>query len=80
MSFQTGYKAATQPRIIKSTRAQGFGRVKYAFAIMHPGFEGRDFHETIAKFYAPIFVDDMRKAMDRAAREQAKILRFLETV
>ncbi len=80
MSFQTGYKAATQPRIIKSTRAQGFGRVKYAFAIMHPGFEGRDFHETIAKFYAPIFVDDMRKAMDRAAREQVRVLRFLETV
>lgn len=80
MSFQTGYRAATQPRILKSRPAQGFGRIKHAFAVMHPGFKGRDFHETIAKFYAPIFADDMRKAMDRAAKEQVRILRFLETV
>lgn len=80
MSFQTGYSPATQPRVLKSRRAQGIGRIKSAFAVMHPGFEGRDFHETIAKFYAPIFADDMRKAMDRAAKEQVKVLKFLETV
>ena len=80
MSFQTGYRAATQPRVLKSRRPQGLGRIKYAFAVRHPGFEGRKFHETIADFYGPIFLDDMRRAMDRAAREQARILRFLESV
>ena len=80
MSFQTGYRAATQPRVLKSRRPQGFGRIKYAFAVMHPGFEGRKFHDEISKFYGPIFVDDMRLAMDRGAREQARILSFLESV
>lgn len=80
MSFQTGYRAATQPRSLKSGSAQSFGRVKHAFVVQHPGFEGRKFHEEIAKFYAPIFADDMKKAIVRAAREQARVLSFLESI
>jgi len=67
LKFQRGYRAATRPRVIGSHAAARYGPVVTAQAVHHPGFEAREFDETIAKEYAPRFREDMRRALDEGA-------------
>lgn len=64
LSFQTGYRPATRPRLFSSRAKQRFGSFVSARAVFHPGFEGREFAQAIQDTYAPIFFSDMQSAME----------------
>lgn len=63
LSFQPGYRSATQPRVLNSRSKQRSGGFVSAAVVFHPGFEGREFAEAIQDLYAPIFMADMQDAM-----------------
>lgn len=63
LSFQTGYRPATRPRLLSSRAKQRFGSFVSARAVFHPGFEGREFAQAIQDLYTPIFIADMQDAM-----------------
>jgi hypothetical protein len=67
LRFQTGYRAATRPKIIGSRAKQRSGDFVSAHLVHHPGFEARDFDVTIAKEYEPQFIEDINHAISRAA-------------
>jgi hypothetical protein len=63
LRFQTGYRAATSPRVISSRAKQRSGSFVAARSVQHPGFEARDFDVTIAEEIAPQFIDDVQEAI-----------------
>lgn len=63
LSFQPGYRPATQPRLLSSRAKQRSGGFVSSRAVFHPGFEAREFAEAIQDLYAPIFMADMQDAM-----------------
>lgn len=67
LRFRTGYRAATKPRVISSQSPMRFGNTISTGAVNHPGFEGREFDETIAKEYGPTFEKDIQEAINRGA-------------
>lgn len=67
LRFQPGYRAATRPRIIGSRAKQRSGSIISARGVSHPGFEAREFDETIAEFIAPRFEEDVQHAISRAS-------------
>lgn len=67
LRFQTGYRAATSPRVIGSRSKSRFGNVISTPIVHHPGFEAREFDATIAEQYADTFADDMQEAIKVAA-------------
>lgn len=68
LRFQTGYRAATRPRVISSRSKARFGRIISTPIVRHPGFEARAFDEEIAEQYAGTFADDMQDAIGSAAQ------------
>lgn len=66
LRFQTGYRAATRPRVIGSRSKGRFGNEITALAVRHPGFEARKFDEVIADEYTPTFEQDMQDAIAQA--------------
>ena len=66
LRFRTGYRAATRPRVIGSSRAIRSGPWVGLALVNHPGFEGRAFDEAIAEVYEPIFQDDVKKAVSKS--------------
>lgn len=67
LRFQTGYRAATRPRVISSRAKARFGPTVSARSVRHPGFEARDFDVTIADDLRPRFEEDVNRAIERAA-------------
>ena len=63
LKFQPGYNSATRPRILSSRSKVRFGNYVTAKVVNHPGFEAREFPETISDMYYPIFLDEMQEAM-----------------
>src|SRR3990167_10366515 len=49
LRFQTGYRAATRPRMIRSPGKSRFGGVAKSNVVSHPGFEAREFDQVIAE-------------------------------
>lgn len=66
LAFQSGYLAATRPRVIKSRRKRRSGPIVTARRVRHPGFEAREFSETIAEQYQRTYVKHMNKATKAA--------------
>lgn len=67
LRFQTGYSAATKPRIISSRAKRRSGPYVSAHLVHHPGFEAREFDVTIAEQMTPRFEQDIQDAIGRAA-------------
>ena len=66
LRFQPGYRSATNPRILSSRAKQRSGAFVTSPGIdnpPHPGFEGREFPETISDLFYPVFLADMQDAM-----------------
>jgi hypothetical protein len=66
LRFQTGYRAATSPRVIGSRAKNRYGNVISTPIVHHPGFEARAFDETIALDYYETFVEDIQDAIQAA--------------
>jgi len=63
LRFQPGYRAATRPRVLSSRSFSRSGNFISAQQVNHPGFEAREFDDTIAEEYAPTFAADMQDAI-----------------
>lgn len=67
LKFQTGYRAATAPRVLSSRAYVRSGAFVAAAVVHHPGFEAREFTQTIADEHEPEFRQDMQEAIARGA-------------
>jgi hypothetical protein len=68
LHFQVGYRAGTRPRSLNSRAYSRFGDFVRTGMVRHPGFEAREFTQTIADTYEPDFIDEMNEAIARGAR------------
>ena len=69
LSFRPGYRPATRPGTIMGRRAYRSGRPVGARYVNHPGFEPRNFAQTVAEHYdATEFANDMQTAIIAVAR------------
>lgn len=68
LSFRPGYRAATRPGSLMSSRAYRSGKTVAAKIVNHPGFEARNFPELIAEEYRNPYVNDMQDALNRVAK------------
>jgi len=69
LRFRTGYRAGTQPRVLRSQAYQRFGNyISTMIVPNHPGFKAREFDDTIAKEYKRTFEKDMQEAINRGSR------------
>lgn len=64
----SGYKSATKPGLLKSSLKSSTGDWVMKARVSHPGFEERNFPETIKKEYDAVFKQDMQDAMNNAAK------------
>lgn len=62
LRFQTGYRAGTRPRVLRSRAYQRFGRYISTSLVNHPGFEAREFDRLVAETHEPEFWNDMQDA------------------
>lgn len=67
LRFQTGYRAGTAPRVLRSRAYSRFGPMVGAAEVRHPGFEAREFTQTIADTHEPEFNKDMQDAITRGS-------------
>jgi len=65
LHFRTGYKPKTRPRLIGSFTGGKFGDYISTPMVHHPGFEGREFDQTIAEEYQETFRDDIQEAIKK---------------
>lgn len=68
LQFKTGYVRSTSPRVLSSRANRKFGPTYITSLVKHPGFEAREFDDTIAKEYGPVFEKDIQDAIDRASK------------
>lgn len=66
LRFQPGYRAATKPGVIGSSRPSRFGEHVTSRGVYHPGVEARNFDQVIAEEYADTFVEDIQDAISMA--------------
>lgn len=69
LRFQPGYRAATRPGVIGSSRPSRFGDHISSRGVLHPGVEARNFDEVIAEGYAETFVEDIQDAISMAVEK-----------
>jgi hypothetical protein len=67
LRFRTGYRAKSRARVVGSFAGGKFGNYISTEAVMHPGFEAREFDATIADEYQDTFVKDVQQAISDAA-------------
>jgi hypothetical protein len=71
LRFQSGYRAATRPRVIGSRGKSRFGdAVSVPIVRRHPGFVAREFDMVIAEEYQSTFEDDMQDAINAGAQRR----------
>ncbi len=63
LRFRPGYKAGTRPKSLSSTHYQRSGDLVTAREVHHPGFEAREFTQTIADEHKSDFEHDMQQAI-----------------
>jgi len=68
LRFQTGYTPSTSPRVLSSRANRRFGQVRVTSSVRHPGFKAREFDDTIAEEYGPVFERDIQAAIDRGSK------------
>jgi len=68
LRFQTGYRAATAPKVIGSRKPSRFGNQITTRVVHHPGSEPRLFDETIAEEYLETFVEDIQDAINMSVK------------
>lgn len=68
LRFQTGYRAATSPKVIGSRKPQRFGPQIMTRGVRHPGIEPRLFDEVIALEYVDTFAQDIQDAINQAVK------------
>lgn len=69
LRFQPGYRAATRPGVIGSSRPSRFGDHVSSRGVYHPGVEARNFDQVIAEAYAETFVEDIQDAIKMAVEK-----------
>lgn len=67
--FRPGYRAATRPGVIGSSRPSSFGDKTAAWRVYHPGIEPRNFDQIIGEAYADTFVEDIQDAISMAVEK-----------
>jgi hypothetical protein len=72
LSYRPGYTAATRPGRIQSRRKRRSGPIVTARSVRHPGFEAREFSETIARGYQKKYVRLMNESTHLANMEQSR--------
>ena len=65
LRFQTGFKAKTRSHFIGSNAGGKSGNYISTPAVHHPGFEAREFDQTIADEYADTFREDIQDAISQ---------------
>lgn len=70
LQFRPGYRAATRPGSLMSSRAYRSGKTVQGSRVNHPGFKARNFTQLIAKEYAPEFTKEMQEAINRVATKK----------
>jgi hypothetical protein len=68
LRFQTGYRAGTKPRVLSSKAYERSGGFISTGLVHHPGFEAREFTQTIAKEHEPDFKKDMQEAIKNGSK------------
>lgn len=63
LRFQPGYTAGTHPRSLSSRHYQRSGGFVTSMQVRHPGFDAREFDQTIADEHRAEFEQDMRDAI-----------------
>lgn len=69
LRFQPGYRAATRPGVIGSSRPSRFGDHTSSRGVYHPGVEAREFDRVISEGYAETFVEDIQDAISMAVEK-----------
>lgn len=69
LRFQRGYRAGTRPRRLQSSAYARSGEFVTALLVKHPGFEAREFTQTIADEHKSDFEHDMQDAIRQATRK-----------
>lgn len=69
LSFRPGYRSATTVGSLQSRRAYRSGKYISRMKVDHPGFEGRNFTDLIAKEYENPFVREMQQALNDVAKK-----------
>jgi hypothetical protein len=72
LRFRTGYQAATRPRRLTSRAPKRSGPMRVAKIVFHPGFEPRDFYETVGTVVIPEYRRRIKNALQRATRRMAQ--------
>ena len=67
--FSKDYEPKTAPGVIDSENSFHSSDVYRTTEVMHPGFEPRDFDETIRDIIEPSFREEIQEALDRFARK-----------
>jgi hypothetical protein len=63
LRFQPGYRAGTKPKSLSSQHYQRSGQIVSTGLVHHPGFEAREFTQTIADEHSEQFSADMQQAI-----------------
>lgn len=70
LSFRPGYRPSTRPGSLQSSRAYRSGKTIRVQHVSHPGFEARNFTETIVEEYAMQYTSDMQAAITEVAQRK----------
>lgn len=68
LRFQRGYRAGTKPRTLRSSAYARSGAFVTSRLVHHPGFEAREFTQTIADEHELDFASDMQQAISDATK------------
>lgn len=68
LRFQTGYRAKTSPRSIKSGAGGAFGDVAFAHLVHHPGTQARHFERNVMKRYQDVIPAVVQAAITEALK------------
>ena len=63
LRFQPGYRAATRPGSMMSSKPSRFGNYITPLSVNHPGIEAREFDVQVAEAIYPDFVSDVEEAI-----------------
>ena len=64
LRFQTQFRPKTRPRLLGSFVGGKFGPYISTLAVIHPGFEAREFDKTVAEEYQKNFTNDIQRAIN----------------
>ena len=69
LNIREGYRAKTRPGAVRSMPGGYYGRTYQVKGVNHPGFEGRDFGESIGRLVEPMFMEEILAAWERGVQK-----------